>query len=159
MPSSLRDERIRRASIDEGEIIVAHRRAMFSEMGYRDEAALDAMTAAFRPWLRRKMEEGEYLTWFAESPDGAVVAGLGLWLMDWPPHMIGPGARRGNILNVYTERGSRRQGLARRLMNAALEYCKEQGIRAVILHASTEGRALYESLGFAPTNEMRRLVE
>jgi len=128
-------------------------------MGYRDEAALDAMTAAFRPWLRRKMEEGEYLTWFAESPDGAVVAGLGLWLMDWPPHMIGPGARRGNILNVYTERGSRRQGLARRLMNAALEYCKEQGIRAVILHASTEGRALYESLGFAPTNEMRRLVE
>ncbi len=75
--------------------------------------------------------------------------------MDWPPHMIGPGARRGNILNVYTEPRSRRLGLARRLMETALDWCRDNGIRAVILHASPEGRPLYESLGFKSTNEMR----
>lgn len=34
---------IRRASTDEIDTLVAHRRAMFVDMGYRDEAALDAM--------------------------------------------------------------------------------------------------------------------
>lgn len=128
-------------------------------MGYQDEASLDAMAKAFRPWLRRKMAEGEYLAWFAVDGEAQVAAGLGLWLMDWPPHMVGPGARRGNILNVYTRPESRRQGLARALMKNALEWCVANGIRAVILHASQDGRALYERLGFQPTNEMRIELE
>ena len=92
---------------------------MFLEMGYRDPAALDSMTAAFRPWLQSKMTSREYLAWVAVDPPDRIVAGLGLWLMDWPPHLIGPGAPRGNILNVYTAPSHRRQGIARRLMDAS----------------------------------------
>jgi GNAT superfamily N-acetyltransferase len=132
---------------------------MFCEMGHRDDKALDAMTAAFLPWLRQRMNDSEYLAWLAVSPDGSIVAGLGLWLMDWPPHMIGPGARRGNILNVYTERQFRRQGIARCLMDIALDWCRTNGIRAVILHASEDGQKLYEQLGFERTNEMRILLD
>jgi GNAT superfamily N-acetyltransferase len=87
--------------------------------------------------------------------NGAIAAGLGLWLMDWPPHMIGPGAPRGNILNVYTRPENRRMGLARKLMDTSLAWCLLHGVRAVILHASADGRRLYELLGFKPTNEMR----
>jgi GNAT superfamily N-acetyltransferase len=148
---------IRPATAADAETLIAHRRAMFFEMGYRDEAALDAMSAAFRPWLLARIETGEYLAWVATAADASIVAGLGLWLMDWPPHMIGPGARRGNILNVYTRPESRRRGIARRLMEAALDWCRRNGIRAVILHSSDDGRALYEKLGFQPTNEMRLL--
>lgn len=132
---------------------------MFSEMGYRDEAALDGMATAFLPWLIGKMQAGDYLTWFAVAPDETIAAGLGLWLMDWPPHMVGPGARRGNILNVYTSAEHRRRGLARQLMQTALEWCREHGIRAVILHSSDEGRPLYKALGFRPTNEMRIVLD
>jgi len=132
---------------------------MFVDMNYRDAVALDAMLATFLPWLREKMAAGEYLAWVACAEDGSIAAGLGLWLMDWPPHMIGPGSRRGNILNVYTEPPFRRQGIARRLMETALEWCKAKGIRAVILHASADGRKLYESLGFRATNEMRLVLD
>jgi GNAT superfamily N-acetyltransferase len=136
--------------------IVHHRRAMFADMGYRDEAALTTMAANFRPWLQRKMEAGEYFTWFALAPDSSIAAGLGLWLMDWPPHMLGAGSRwRGNILNVYTEPAHRRNGLGRALMKTALAWCTANQVSPVILHASPDGRALYESLGFKPTNEMR----
>jgi GNAT superfamily N-acetyltransferase len=149
---------IRPGTINDAETIAAHRRAMFFEMGHRDKQALDAMTAAFLPWLRPRLTNAEYLTWLAAAPDGSIVAGLGLWLMDWPPHMIGPGARRGNILNVYTEQAFRRQGIARRLMETALDWCRANGIRAVILHASEDGLKLYQKLGFAPTNEMRIIL-
>ncbi len=104
------------------------------------------------------MTAAEYLAWIAESPDGSPAGGLGLWLMDWPPHMVGPGSPRGNILNVYTEPQFRRQGIARGLMETALEWCRQHGIRAVILHASDDGRALYEQLGFEATNEMRLMA-
>jgi GNAT superfamily N-acetyltransferase len=146
---------IRPGAASDAGTIVRHRRAMFNEMGYRDEQALDKMCGAFEPWLVGKMQTGEYLAWFAEGADGSIAAGLGLWLMDWPPHMIGPGGRRGNLVNVYTEPHSRRLGLARLLMQTALGWCQDNGIRAVILHSSADGRPLYESLGFKSTNEMR----
>jgi GNAT superfamily N-acetyltransferase len=150
---------IRPGTLADVETVVAQRRAMFHEMGYRDEGALDGMSASFRPWLERKMGTGEYLAWFAIDSGGAIVAGLGLWLMDWPPHMIGPGTPRGNILNVYTRTESRRRGLARRLMETALAWCRLNRVSAVILHASEDGRRLYESMGFKPTNEMRTLLD
>ena len=147
---------IRPAAIEEAVIIGAQRRAMFVDMGYRD--GLDAMVEAFLPWVRAKMSAGEYLGWLAIAENGAIAAGAGLWLMDWPPHMIGGASRRGNILNVYTDPEYRRQGLARRLTETAIEWCRANGIATVILHASDQGRELYRSLGFEPTNEMRRVL-
>ena len=145
-----------RAAGSDVETIVHHRRAMFSDMGHADEMALDGMAASFRQWLQIKMDAGEYLAWFVLAPDSSIAAGLGLWLMDWPPHMVGAGSRwRGNILNVYTEPGYRRRGMARALMKTALDWCAGNQVGAVILHASPEGRELYESMGFKPTNEMR----
>lgn len=146
---------IRCASTADLETLVAHRRSMFRDMGYRDEAALDTMSAKFRVWLEPRVVSGEYRAWLVCSPDGSIAAGGGLWLMDWPPHMIGTGPRRGNILNVYTHESLRRRGLARQLMETALQWCRENGVDTIILHASDSGRELYESMGFTPTNEMR----
>jgi hypothetical protein len=44
-------------------------------------------------------------------------------------------------------------------MDAALAWCRANGIRAVILHSSDAGRPLYESMGFTRTNEMRIVLE
>lgn len=146
---------LRRASTDDLEILVEHRRAMFRDMGYEDEAVMDSMAARFRVWLNEHMNTGDYLAWLVTAPDGSVAAGTGLWLMDWPPHMIGTSARRGNILNVYTSASFRKRGLARSLMETVLAWCRQNGVDTVILHASPAGRGLYESMGFAATNEMR----
>jgi len=150
---------VRAGTLADVEIIVAHRRAMFFDGGFHDQRALDEMSAAFGPWLRRKMQAGEYLAWFAVSDDNHIAAGAGLWLMDWPPHMIGPGRYRGNIVNVYTDPRFRRMGLAMRLMETVLDWCRNNRVRAVILHASDEGRPLYDKLGFTATNEMRIVLD
>jgi len=146
---------LRRGFLKDAAKIAQQRRAMFRDMGYQDEAALDSMMARFLPWLEAKMTSGDYLAWLAVTDGDVVVAGAGLWLMDWPPHIVGSGARRGNILNVYTEPEFRRRGLARKLMEAVLEWCPANAVDIVVLHASPEGRTLYESLGFQASNEMR----
>ena len=149
---------IRIAELDDAATIVEHRREMFRDMGRGDESRLAQMSAAFEPWLRTRMESGEYVAWMAMDADGGIAGGAGLWLMDWPPHVIGSGARRGNILNVYVRPESRRRGIARALMETALDWTRANGVDCVILHASDEGRALYQSLGFKPTNEMRLMA-
>jgi GNAT superfamily N-acetyltransferase len=128
---------------------------MFRDMGYSDDAALDSMAGKFKPWLLEKMESGEYLAWLVIDAQGTTAAGAGLWLMDWIPHMIGRSTKRGNIINVYTEQKFRRLGLARCLMETIVQWCGKNGIDTIILHASHEGRELYESMGFGATNEMR----
>jgi len=150
---------IRPATLADAETIVAHRRAMFLEMGYSDDDAMHQMLRAFLPWLLNKMEAGEYLAWFAIGTDNEIAAGLGLWLMDWPPHMLGPGRWRANVLNVYTRPDSRRQGLARQLVETALAWCRSNQLSTVILHASDAGRPLYASMGFQPSTEMRMVLK
>jgi GNAT superfamily N-acetyltransferase len=132
---------------------------MFLEMGYPDDETMKQMIELFRPWLSRKMQAEEYLAWFAVAEDGAVAAGLGMWLMDWPPHMLGPGPWRANILNVYMRPQSRRNGLARKLTQTAVEWCRANRLSTVILHASDAGRPLYASMGFEPSTEMRMILK
>lgn len=146
---------IRAGTVADAELIIRHRRAMFSDMGLRDTAWLDGVANSFLPWVRRKLETGDYLAWFAVAEDGSVAAGAGLWLVEWFPHGLDRGSLRGYMLNVYTEPQYRRRGLARQLMQITLDYCRDRGIAIATLHASDEGRPLYESLGFKATNEMR----
>src|SRR5579872_629393 len=98
---------LRRASTADLGTLVTHRREMFREMGYKVDATMESMSERFRVWLVQRMNSGDYLAWLVSAPDGSIAAGTGLWLMDWPPHMIGKGARRGNIVNVYTAPGHR----------------------------------------------------
>ena len=59
------------------------------------------------------------------------------------------------MLNVYTEPAHRRNGVARAIMAAIMDSSREQRLARLVLHASKEGRPLYEDLGFEDSNEMR----
>ena len=145
---------IRRATIEDVDSIVQHRRGMFLDIGFPDDDLLKQKIEDFRPWLETKMAENEYMAWLGIA-DGQTVAGLGLWLIEWPPHLFGLARHRGYILNVYTHPDHRRQGLARDLTRTAVDWCAKHGLDFVFLHASPQGRLVYEGLGFQPGSEMR----
>ena len=113
------------------------------------------MDASSRPLFARALGEGSYRGWLAQDHDGRVVAGGGIILLPYHSSPRDPSPQRAWIVNMYTEPEHRRQGLARRLMDEMIGWCRGRRMTTVYLHASEEGRALYESLGFTPTNEMR----
>jgi GNAT superfamily N-acetyltransferase len=150
--------RIRPATLDDVPHIIRHRRCMFRDMGSATEAELDEVVTVAESFLRRALPEGEYRGWFAVTEDDRVAAGAGITIVPWPGAPRDPVARRGWIQNVYTEAEFRRRGLARRLMETVVTWCRVEGFRTVSLHASHEGRSLYESMGFRDTNEMRLIL-
>jgi|SRR5579859_2644263 len=149
------DITIREAAPGESAIILHHRRSMFRDMGEGTAKELDRMVEVARPWLQQALADGSYRHWLALDVSGRVAGGGGVLLCPWPPSPHYPCTQRAVILNVYTESEFRKQGIARQVMLAILAWLKEQGFTAVNLHASPEGRPLYESLGFEATNEMR----
>ncbi|MBZ0279480.1 MAG: GNAT family N-acetyltransferase [Anaerolineae bacterium] len=146
---------IRESTPADLDIIVAHRRGMFEAMHTGTKEQLDAMDLAFIPWLKERVDNGRYKGWFAVELDGSVAAGVGLWLLDWIPGPFDQQPYRGYILNVYTAPEYRKQGLAKRLMQTLMDWCYANEINILMLHASDQGRTIYEGLGFTPTNEMR----
>lgn len=146
---------IRPATPQDCSAILHHRRCMFQDMGEGTPEDLDRMIEATTSWLERALADGSYRGWLAETPNAQVVAGGGVLVSPWPAGPYDPRTRRAVIINVYTEPEFRRIGLARRLMSLMIQQLKDEGFSSVVLQASDAGRPLYETLGFAPTNEMR----
>ncbi len=77
------------------------------------------------------------------------------WLKPVHPGLRSPENVVVYVLNVFVDPGHRSRGIARALMVAITDWARAAGHHVVELHASDQGRPLYESLGFAATNEMR----
>ena len=147
---------IRPATIADIPQIVSHRERMFREMQL--PAHYEDMAPAFEVWLRHALPSKTYLGWMAVTATGDVAGGAGLIVMPWPPGPVSLDPRCGFVFNVYTEPTHRKQGLARRLMEAIHDYCRAEGVERMVLNASTFGESLYLSMGYVRTEEpMMRL--
>ena len=140
------DYRIRPATVDDVDVLVHHRIAMFSEMGTAIDA--DLVAKAFRGWVTRLLPAGTYRGWVVEGPSGNIVAGGGMTILPWPPGPWHVGGRIAFVYNVYTEPGHRRRGLARMIMDAIHGWCRNEGIGVAGLNASGQAQRLYESMGY-----------
>jgi GNAT superfamily N-acetyltransferase len=149
---------LRAATLNDLNTIVAQRHAMFEAMGYVNRAELELTDAKFAEWVAPKLTDGSYREWFLRDESGQVVAGAGLWLMEWVPHALDQSTVRGNILNVYCQPQYAALGLTRRLLIQVLDFCRENGIRTIIVNPSDAQRELYQALGFRPTGEMKLQV-
>ena len=152
---------IYRAVVNDAAIIAGHRVEMFRDMGQvpTEEMAsrlLHASTLA----LAAALGDGSYVGWLAGDGADRVVAGAGVHIKPHLPRITHDGAGVASTavplaVNVYTVPDWRRRGIARVLMNTIMQWCEAEGAERLVLHASDAGRALYESLGFTATNEMR----
>ncbi len=151
----MHEVKIRPAKLSDIAALIRHRRMMWWELGRRDETALDLMELAANEYFRAAVADGSYLGFLAEDSSGAVVGGGGIVVSPWPGVLNQRQPRRATILNMYVDRKHRRKGVARALMEAMIAWCRENEFAYVSLHASEQGRHLYEKLGFKPTDEMR----
>lgn len=135
------------------DLVCHYRHEMFKASG-RTDAAVQQSTDAFRAWLKPRLADRSYFGWFAQV-NGTDVAGIGMMIIDWPPHPAHPlQARRGYILNLFVEPCHRGKGIARALMQKANEEAKRLNVQYLILHATKMAMPTYEKLGWGRTSEM-----
>jgi ribosomal protein S18 acetylase RimI-like enzyme len=148
----------RLVSVDDLDTICRHREEMFRESNTPGRTAelLGTMTTHFREWLAPRLADGSYFGYLVEE-QREVVAGIGLLVIDWPPH---PSHRaqdkRGYVLNVLVAPAYRKKGIARNLMELGERELAARGVSFAALHATRMGKPLYESMGWASGSEMTK---
>ena len=78
-----------------------------------------------------------------------------MWIM---PTFSHPTGKRAHLMNVYTNKDYRRQGIARKMVNMLIDDARSKGVTEISLDATESGRPLYESLGFADNNTCMNIV-
>ena len=156
---------IRLAAAADAALVARHRARMFQDMGQVPAHLFDEFLAKCEVRIQAMFESGEYVGWLASPRDepGALIAGAGVQLRQVLPHPFGDpetgftmaDGRQAIIINVFTEPEWRRRGAAKTLIEEIIAWARDQRLDSLVLHASQDGRALYEQLGFKASNEMR----
>ncbi len=126
-------------------------------MGGKYRESLDQYESASRKYFEAALQDGTYFGLLAEL-GSEIAGGGGVLIARWPGSPLNFEPKRAWILNLFVEAQYRRQGLAKALTRALIDWCRQNGFASVALHASDYGRGLYEQLGFRSTNEMRLML-
>jgi len=138
---------IREGQVKELDRLIALRRAMFEDMGFDDADALDRMCEASRAYFAEHIPTDALRVWAAEN-EGRLIASIGLVIHSTPPSPRNLSGKVGYIMNLVVLPAWRRRGIARALLEHVLGVLRAEGVPVASLHASSDGRRLYEALGF-----------
>lgn len=148
---------IRLATEEDSTLIAEQRRLMFVDNDPPTKESWEQLEKDFAAWVAPRLRDGSYVGWLAEE-EGRVIAGAGLWVMEFPPHWMDVQPARSYLLNFYTSPEARGRGIAKEMVELAAAESARRGVKVVTLHASKFGRPVYEKLGFTSSNEMMRVV-
>jgi len=139
---------VRRADRADGAEVVRQRLAFLSAV--RDDMAEPnpAFVVSTRQFVDDEVAAGRMHSWLAEE-DGSCVGIVSILLWSRPPRPHDRGTRDAYIINMYVVPEHQGNGVGRRLLDACLAAADELGVGKFFLHATDDGRPLYESTGFA----------
>ena len=103
----------------------------------------ESLSGYFKAHLGRDM-----FAYLAEDC-GKIIASAFLVVSEKPANPSFPRGRTGTVMNVYTEKEYRRQGIASALMKMLIADAKRLELDYLELKATEEGYPLYRTLGFA----------
>ncbi len=135
-----------------------HHRKMFEEIwekkGQRiGNSASIEIERAYSRKLSKELPAGLCRSWVIEDGNGIVASGA-ITIVSLVPTPNDFSPEVAYLHSMYTERGFRGKNFAGRIVRKALEHCKANGIKRVILNASEAGRPIYERIGFSELPEM-----
>jgi GNAT superfamily N-acetyltransferase len=147
--------KIEQAGKDSVSILMRHRECMWREIGNYTEEQIRISQENYSAWLSRKLSAGELFAFIAYD-DAREAAGSGcVWVQSTGPKPHNPDGIVSYLMSMYTVEKFRRQGVAAAILNKAIEFSRQKGIRRMYLHASRFGHPLYQKAGFVESNEMR----
>jgi GNAT superfamily N-acetyltransferase len=137
------------------DLLVSHRLKMWGDIHPEWKGALRGSEEFTKAWIKEKLSEGKLVGFIARAPDGTVAGSGCVWIREEQPRPTNPSLEVPYLMSMYTEREFRRKGVAGEVVMSAVKWCRAHKYQRIVLHASEEGRPLYESLGFEPGSEMR----
>lgn len=146
---------IRTATPDEDSLIAEHFYRMWLDTGYDTDSLDSDWEEITLNYIDNARQNLQYRAFIAEI-EGKVVGSAGCQLFDGLyPHIIKAESRLyGYIWGVYVEKAYRDRGIGKQLTIRAIDYLKSLNCTRAVLHASPQGKPVYDRVGFMSSNQM-----
>ncbi len=142
---------LRRAIPDDAEALSRLRLDLLREIGnLADDRQAGPLLAAIRAYFAPRLIRGEFVAWVAEA-DGRLVATSGLVFFERPPDAGNLSGVDAYVMNMYTLPPWRGRGVATALLAELLRFAQASAAGGLRLHATEEGRPIYQRAGFRQT--------
>jgi GNAT superfamily N-acetyltransferase len=155
---------IRQADIGDLEMLVDLRVEFLQEVNGEPPPA--GLRESLHSYFTRTLYSGEFQAWLAvanepaDTPGANIVGTSGLVFMSRPPSHSNLSGRDAYIMNMYTLPAWRGRGVGTALFGRVLEHIETSGCEKALLHATEQGRALYEKFGFrVPDSEVEMTLK
>ena len=147
---------IRIADKQDIDLMMSSRLEMLKEVN-----SLDAdyrYSESFVEESRRYFHEGDQTTVLAL--DGEIVIGCAtICYFSVMPTFSHPSGKRAHLMNVYTAKKYRKQGIGMKMVNILIDDAWNKGATEISLDATEAGRPLYKKCGFEDSEECMVLVK
>jgi GNAT superfamily N-acetyltransferase len=154
---------IRRAALTDVAALVELRVAFLEEVARRQVGRLEVPSSTLREvtyqYFLDRMPGGDFLAWLAETEE-RIVGTSGLVFFQRPPTLRSLSGLDAYVMNMYTVPEWRGIGVASALLQQTIDHARAMGAKRIWLHATEDGRRLYEKAGFTHVHdEMEMILE
>lgn len=134
----------RKANIEDvNQLVELRKKQLIDEGGYSDNNIDDELEKYFSSCIIN----GNLIVWLA-TEDEHIIGTCGVCFFQYPPSFSNVTGKIAYITNVYTRNEYRNQGIETKLLELVNEEIKNKGCKFARLHASLQGKKLYEKIGF-----------
>ena len=112
----------------------------------------EGLNEILQDYFRQYIANGEFVAWIAIAED-EIVSTSGLCFSKIIPGFSLLDGRVAYIMNIYTLPDWRKKGIGKQVFHHIVEAAKERNYKRVLLHATEDGRPIYEKFGFKATDD------
>jgi len=139
---------IRSATISDVPALAAFRLGLRSRPGMNVETEASFLKRC-EAWMAGALNRPEWCCWVAaQAANHVLIAALWLQLVDKIPNPTSEAERLAYITNFFVDESARGQGLGSRILDDAIDWCRQNGVHSVILWPTDRSRTLYQRHGF-----------
>ncbi|MEW5323800.1 GNAT family N-acetyltransferase [Geobacillus thermoleovorans] len=134
---------------------------MACEMGEKDGIPIpniERVNEVRNLFLKESKENNLRFRVAVDEKGNIVACAGGLIRMEYATPLSEEQTPFGWIIGVYTINNHRKKGLASQLVEEVCSWLKERGARRARLWASSQGRRIYERIGFSPMLDMEKVL-
>ena len=105
------------------------------------------MDIEYKKKLNKELESGKCVAWLIKKENDTIARGA-ITFTSLIPVPIDPTVKVAFLHSVFTDVHHRKQGHCKKIIETAIEYCRSQGVKRLLLNTSKVAKSIYKNVGF-----------
>jgi len=144
---------LRKASVSDIDLMIEYRITFLKEaQGIPSQELESQLRQSLRQYFTRSLINDTFVSWIAEF-ENISIGSSGMVIREQPGNLEVPNGRTGYILNMFTVKEFRENGIGSLLFQKLIDEAKQRELDKIELHATKDGEPIYRQFGFVEPHD------